>query len=92
MSKDDYTTKSISLLEKAGDSRGLHGAGGWRARRAITSSPKSMRSRNMWRTAGARMFLLDPPLKIGRPTADNDALDNVLQGWGVSVEKICCWT
>ncbi len=33
------------------------------------------------------MFLLDPPLKIGRPTADNDALDNVLQGWGVSVEK-----
>ena len=33
------------------------------------------------------MFLLDPPPKIGRATADNDALDNVLQGWGVSMEK-----
>ena len=33
------------------------------------------------------MFLLDPPLKIGKPTADNEALTAVLQGWGVSVEK-----
>jgi ABC-type uncharacterized transport system involved in gliding motility auxiliary subunit len=36
---------------------------------------------------GRAMFLLDPPLKIGRPTADNDALNNVLQSWGVSAEK-----
>jgi ABC-type uncharacterized transport system involved in gliding motility auxiliary subunit len=33
------------------------------------------------------MFLLDPPLKIGRPTADNDVLDALLQSWGVTVDK-----
>ncbi len=33
------------------------------------------------------MFLLDPPLKIGRPTADNDVLTSLLQSWGVSLDK-----
>jgi ABC-type uncharacterized transport system involved in gliding motility auxiliary subunit len=36
---------------------------------------------------GRAMFLLDPPLKIGRATADNDALTNALQDWGVTVDK-----
>jgi ABC-type uncharacterized transport system involved in gliding motility auxiliary subunit len=31
--------------------------------------------------------MLDPPLKIGRATADNTALTDVLQGWGVTVDK-----
>ena len=33
------------------------------------------------------MFLLDPPLKFGHPTADNDALTKVLQDWGVTADK-----
>jgi ABC-type uncharacterized transport system involved in gliding motility auxiliary subunit len=36
---------------------------------------------------GRAMFLLDPPFKIGRPTADNQALDNLLESWGVTVNK-----
>src|SRR5205085_6402944 len=37
---------------------------------------------------GRAFFMLDPPLKMGRSEiADNDALTNVLQGWGVTVDK-----
>ncbi len=37
---------------------------------------------------GRALFMLDPPLAMG-PTsiADNDALTNVLQSWGVTVDK-----
>src|SRR5258708_15307953 len=33
------------------------------------------------------MILRDSPLKFGRPTADNTALTDVLQSWGVSMDK-----
>ena len=36
---------------------------------------------------GRAMFLLDPPIKLGHPTADNDALDKVLEDWGVSLDN-----
>ncbi len=37
---------------------------------------------------GRALFLLDPPLKLGdSPIGDNDALDAVLTGWGVTPEK-----
>ncbi len=37
---------------------------------------------------GRALFMLDPPLKLGRSEiADNDALTNLLQTWGVSLQK-----
>lgn len=36
---------------------------------------------------GRAMFLLDPPLKIGEAIAENAALVQVIEGWGVSVNK-----
>jgi ABC-type uncharacterized transport system involved in gliding motility auxiliary subunit len=37
---------------------------------------------------GRALFLLDPPLKFGRsPIADNDALSQLLAGWGVTPQK-----
>jgi len=36
---------------------------------------------------GRAMILLDAPLKFGRPTADNTALTDLLQSWGVSMDK-----
>jgi len=86
LSKDDYTSKSISLLEKAEVPADCTVV--------VASGPKSdyqqaeVDALKKYVEGGGRaMFLLDPPLKIGRPTADNDALDTALQSWGVSVEK-----
>jgi ABC-type uncharacterized transport system involved in gliding motility auxiliary subunit len=86
LSKDDYTSKSISLLEKAdvpSDCTVL-----------VVGGPKSDYQqtevdaiKKYVEDGGRAMFLLDPPLKIGRPTAENEALDNVLQSWGVTVDK-----
>jgi ABC-type uncharacterized transport system involved in gliding motility auxiliary subunit len=37
---------------------------------------------------GRAVFMLDPPLKLGdSPIGDNDALDAVLTGWGVTPDK-----
>jgi ABC-type uncharacterized transport system involved in gliding motility auxiliary subunit len=39
-------------------------------------------------SGGRALFLLDPPLKIGREQiADNDALSKALQSWGVTPDK-----
>lgn len=86
LAKDDYTAKSISLLEKPevpADCTVL-----------VIGGPKNdypqteVDAIKKYVEGGGRaMFLLDPPLKIGRPTADNEALDALLQSWGVSVEK-----
>ena len=43
--------------------------------------------KNFVEGGGRAMFLLDPPLKIGKATPDNEALDKVLQDWGVSLDK-----
>jgi ABC-type uncharacterized transport system involved in gliding motility auxiliary subunit len=86
LSKDDYTTKSINLLEKAevpADCTVLVVGGP----KSDYQQPAVDAIKKYVEGGGRAMFLLDPPLKIGRPTADNEALDNVLQGWGVSVEK-----
>jgi len=86
LSKDDYTSKSISLLEKAevpADCTVI-----------VLSGPKNDFQqtevdaiKKYVEDGGRAMFLLDPPLKIGRPTADNDALDNLLASWGVTPDK-----
>ncbi len=86
LTKDDYTSKAISLLEKAeipSDCTVVVVAGP----KNDYQQPEVDAIKKFVEDGGRAMFLLDPPLKIGRPTADNEALDNVLQGWGVSVEK-----
>jgi len=87
LGKDDYATKSISLLEKADIPADctVVVVGGPRSdylQPAVDAIKKYVEQ------GGRALFLLDPPLKIGRsPTADNDALMNLLQSWGVSVDK-----
>ena len=86
LGKDNYTTRSINLLEKAevpADCTVLVVGGP----KSDFQQPAVDAIKKYVEGGGRAMFLLDPPLKIGRPTADNEALDNVLQGWGVSVEK-----
>ncbi|HWZ55923.1 MAG TPA: GldG family protein [Verrucomicrobiae bacterium] len=86
LSKDDYTSKSISLLEKAEVPSDCTVV--------VVGGPKSDYQqievdaiKKFVEDGGRAMLLLDPPLKIGRPTADNEALDNMLQSWGVTADK-----
>lgn len=86
LTKDDYTSKTINLLEKADIPSDCTVT--------VVAGPKSDYQppaidaiKKYVEGGGRAMFLLDPPLKIGKATADNDALDNILQGWGVSMEK-----
>jgi ABC-type uncharacterized transport system involved in gliding motility auxiliary subunit len=86
LGKDDYATKTISLLEKSEIPA--------ECTVVVVGGPKSDylqpaadALKNYVEGGGRAMFLLDPPLKIGHATADNEALTNVLQSWGVSMEK-----
>ena len=86
LNKDDYTSKSISLLEKSevpSDCTVLIVGGP----KSDYQQPEVDAIKKYVEDGGRAMFLLDPPLKIGRPTAENEALDNVLQSWGVTVDK-----
>jgi ABC-type uncharacterized transport system involved in gliding motility auxiliary subunit len=86
LSKDDYTSKSINLLEKAevpSDCTTLVVGGP----KSDYQQPEVDAIKKYVEDGGRAMFLLDPPLKIGRPTAENEALDGVLQSWGVTVDK-----
>jgi ABC-type uncharacterized transport system involved in gliding motility auxiliary subunit len=86
LGKDEYATKSISLLEKTeipADCTTVV-VGGPQSdyqQPAVDAIKKYMEG------GGRAMFLLDAPLKFGRPTADNTALTDLLQSWGVSVDK-----
>jgi ABC-type uncharacterized transport system involved in gliding motility auxiliary subunit len=86
LGKDDYTTKSLNVIEKPEIPSDCTVV--------VIGGPKSDYQqpvvdaiKKYVEGGGRAMFLLDPPLKIGRPTADNEALDTMLQGWGVTVEK-----
>ena len=87
LGKDEYATKSISLLQKAevpGDCTVLvvGGPNGDYLQPEVDAIKKYVED------GGRAFFMLDPPLKIGRSeTADNDALTAVLQSWGVTVDK-----
>jgi ABC-type uncharacterized transport system involved in gliding motility auxiliary subunit len=86
LNKDDYTSKSISLLEKSevpSDCTVLIVGGP----KSDYQQPEVDAIKKYVEDGGRAMFLLDPPLKIGRPTAENESLDNVLQSWGVTVDK-----
>jgi len=76
LTKDDYTSKTINLLEKAevpSDCTVVVIAGP----RSDYQAPAVDAIKKYVEGGGRAMFLLDPPLKIGKATADNDALDNV---------------
>ena len=87
LGKDEYTAKSISLLEKAevpSDCTVLvvGGPSGEYQQPEIDAIKKYVEN------GGRTLVMLDPPLKVGRSEiADNDALTNLLQSWGVTVDK-----
>ena len=87
LSKDEYTAKSIDLLQKAevpGDCTVLVVAGPSRD----YQQPEVDAIKKYVEDGGRALFLLDPPLKIGRSEiADNVVLTNLLQNWGVTLDK-----
>jgi ABC-type uncharacterized transport system involved in gliding motility auxiliary subunit len=86
LGKDNYTTKTINLLEKPeipADCTVVVVAGP----KNDYLQPAVDALKNFVEGGGRAMFLLDPPLKIGKATPDNEALDKVLQDWGVSLDK-----
>ena len=87
LGKDNYAAKSIDLLQKAevpGDCTVLVVAGP----RGDYQQPAVGAIKKFVEDGGRALFLLDPPLKMGRSEiADNDALARVLQDWGVTTDK-----
>jgi ABC-type uncharacterized transport system involved in gliding motility auxiliary subunit len=87
LGKDEYTAKSINLLQKAeipSDCTVLvvGGPSSDYQQPAVDTVKKYVED------GGRALFMLDPPLKIGRSEiADNDALTNLLQSWGVTLQK-----
>ena len=87
LSKDNYDSKSIDLLQKAevpGDCTVLVVGGPTRD----YQQPEVDAIKKYVEDGGRAFFMLDPPLKLGRSqTSDNDALVALLQGWGVTLDK-----
>ncbi|MGA3090858.1 MAG: GldG family protein [Terriglobales bacterium] len=87
LTKDDYESKSIDLLQKAEvphDCTTLVIAGPTRN----YEPPEVGAIKRFVEDGGRALLMLDPPLKLGRTEiADNDALTNLLQGWGVTLNQ-----
>jgi ABC-type uncharacterized transport system involved in gliding motility auxiliary subunit len=87
LSKDNYESKSIDLLQKAevpNDCTTLVAAGPTRN----YEQPEVDAIKKYVEDGGRALFMLDPPLKLGRSEiADNDALTNLLATWGVTMQK-----
>jgi ABC-type uncharacterized transport system involved in gliding motility auxiliary subunit len=87
LGKDNYDAKSISLLQNAevpGDCTAVVIGGP----SSDYQQPEVDAIKKYVEDGGRVLFLLDPPLKIGRSEiADNDALANLLQAWGVTLDK-----
>jgi ABC-type uncharacterized transport system involved in gliding motility auxiliary subunit len=87
LSKDEYVAKSINLLQKAeipADCTVLvvGGPSGDYVQPQVDAIQKYIED------GGRGLFLLDPPLKMGRSEiADNDALARLLGTWGVTMDK-----
>ena len=85
--KDNYKTKTISLLEKAEiptDCTVLVVAGptGDYVQPEVDAIKKYVEG------GGRALIMLDPPLKVGRKEiSDNDALLKMLSDWGVTADK-----
>jgi len=87
LTKDNYESKTISLLEKAevpGDCTTLVVAGPTRD----YEQPEVGAIKKYVEDGGRALFLLDPPLKLGHTgISDNDGLTSLLQSWGVTMDK-----
>lgn len=87
LAKDDYETKSINLLVKAevpSECTVLVVGGP----KSDYQQPEVDAIKKYVEDGGRAMFLLNPPLKMGRTDiADNDALSQVLESWGVTANK-----
>jgi ABC-type uncharacterized transport system involved in gliding motility auxiliary subunit len=87
LGKDEYVAKSVDLLQKAEIPSYctilvVAGPSG------DYQQPEVDAIKRYVEDGGRALFMLDPPLKIGRSEiADNDALAGVLQDWGVTVDK-----
>ncbi|MGA8151198.1 MAG: GldG family protein [Terriglobales bacterium] len=87
LGKDNYEAKSIDLLQKAevpADCTVLVVGGPTHD----YQQPEVDAIKKYVEDGGRAFFMVDPPLKMGRSEiADNDALTNLLQTWGVSLDK-----
>lgn len=87
LNKDGYESRSTDLLQKAevpGECTSLVVAGPTKN----YEQPEVEAIRKYVEGGGRALFLLDPPLKLGRSEiADNDALTGLLQGWGITMNK-----
>jgi len=87
LSKDQYDAKSIDLLHKAevpSDCTALvvGGPGGNYEQPEVDAIKKYVED------GGRALFMLDPPLRAARSEiAENDALGNLLESWGVTLKK-----
>lgn len=87
LGKDDYQAKSINLLTTAevpSDCTVVVVGGP----RSDYLQPEVDALKEYVENGGRALFLLDPPLKMGREEiADNDTLNSLLQSWGVTPDK-----
>jgi ABC-type uncharacterized transport system involved in gliding motility auxiliary subunit len=87
LATDDYVTTAIDLLEKAevpGDCTVLVIAGPTHD----YQQPEVDAIGNYVAHGGRALLMIDPPLRFGQgDIADNDALVNLVQSWGVTMDK-----
>jgi len=87
LASDNYETQSLDLLQKAevpGNCTVLVVGGPTRN----YEQPQVDAIKKYVEGGGRAFFMLSPPLKVGRfQIADNDALTNLLQSWGVTLDK-----
>ena len=87
LSKDNYGSKSVDLLTKAevpSECTALVIAGPTKN----YEQPEVEAIKKYVEDGGRAFFMLDPPLKLGHDEiADNDSLTNLLQSWGVTLDK-----
>ena len=86
LGKDEYTANSTNLLQKAEVPAEctvlvVGGPSSDYQQPAIDAIKKYVEN------GGRALMMLDPPLKLGRPTADNDALGKLVEGWGITLNK-----
>jgi len=87
LASDNYETESVDLLQKAevpANCTVLVVGGPTRN----YEQPEVDAIKKYVESGGRAFFMLSPPLKIARfQIADNDALSNLLQSWGVTLDK-----
>src|SRR5262249_4057998 len=86
LSKDEYESKSIDLLQKAeipGDCTVLVVGGPT----GDYQQPQVDAIKKYVEDGGRALFMHDAPLKMGIDLADNDALTKQLQMWGITADK-----